>query len=112
MIVNQTKGDETMKNKYWINHIGQYCMFQDNVNPGEKWVEITKEAFHALLNERNDKYEAIAMLKTISETFIHIDGDTKGNKVKTDIFKYCPNVRDVMNANRQLVWKLEKVSAE
>lgn len=52
--------------------------------------------------------ELVKALQDIQDMFIHQEGEVKQNKLKTDIIKYCPNVRDTLNKVRQLMWTLEK----
>lgn len=41
----------------------------------------------------NDNQKLLSALQTIMNCFVHKDGDAKGNKVRTDIFKHCPEFR-------------------
>jgi hypothetical protein len=57
--------------------------------------------------------ERVALLeqvKSVDDMLIHVDGDPNGNKAKTNILKFCPNVRDAMNANRQTLWNTEGIT--
>ncbi len=52
--------------------------------------------------------EILAALEALQDAFQHVEGNTKGNKAKTDIIKYNPDIRDALNAARELRWRLEK----
>lgn len=43
--------------------------------------------------EREANAKLLSALQTIMNCFVHKDGDAKGNKVRTDIFKHCPEFR-------------------
>ena len=48
-----------------------------------------------------ERVALIAHIRTVGDMLIHTEGDANGNKAKTSVLKFCPNVRDVMNANAQ-----------
>lgn len=49
--------------------------------------------------------ELLRLLEKVQEMFVHKEDDAKGNKVKSDIFKYCPEIGDLMNDIRQTLWR-------
>ena len=59
----------------------------------------------AMLDERAELLKALEMLQ---DSFIHAEGNPKGNKAKTDIITLNPDVRDALNHARQIRWKVMK----
>ena len=53
---------------------------------------IYNEADAKLMAASKELFEVVSNLIT---AFIHKEGDTKGNKVRTDIFKHCPEFRGI-----------------
>jgi len=49
---------------------------------------------------KKELYDALALAY---ELFIHIEGDTKGNKIKTKIIAECPDVRDKLNVIQNIL---------
>ena len=63
--------------------------------------------------EANAKLIAAApdLLKVCTDllnSFIHVEGDKKGNQTRTDIFKYCPEFREIAVAARHAIEKATK----
>lgn len=49
--------------------------------------------------------EMLRILKELQQAFIHVEGDTKGNKTRTDIFKNCPEFRKLAADTRNAIEK-------
>ena len=48
------------------------------------------------------EYDKVSQaLNTLYNSFVHVKGNTKGNKAKTDIIKYNDDVREALNIARQ-----------
>ena len=47
--------------------------------------------------------DLLSVCKMLQSLLVHVEGDTKGNKLKTDIIKQCPDVREKLNEARQIV---------
>ena len=51
--------------------------------------------------------ELLAALEALQDAFIHVEGNTKGNKAKTEVIKYNDDIREALNAARELRWRIE-----
>ena len=52
--------------------------------------------------------ELLNALDLLYGSFVHIPGNVKGNKAKTDIIKYNDDVRIALNAARQAIDKARR----
>jgi hypothetical protein len=67
--------------------------------------DLSPEAAAQLIAAAPDMLNA---LELITNAFIHKDGDIKGNKARTAIFKYCPDMCEAMNAAHNVfIYKLQ-----
>lgn len=62
------------------------------------------ETIATLMTAAPDLFETLQMMQGL---LVHIEGDIKGNKIKTSIIKNCPDVVEKMNKLNQVVWGLE-----
>lgn len=88
-----------MDTKYFINKSNGQFMKIAGTTIGKDWTEMSKAAFDNLLATRDT-------LQEMSHALIHVEGNVKGNKAKTDVLKHNPDVVEKFNAARQLLWKL------
>jgi len=51
--------------------------------------------------------EMLRLLKAVKSAFIHVDGDVKGNKTRTEIFKNCPEFAQIATDIRRTIEKIE-----
>lgn len=56
--------------------------------------------YNALKDENEQLKQALQMFH---DAFIHKDGETKKNKVKTDMIGLCDEMKDALNNSRQLL---------
>ena len=86
------KGKPLMVNKFWLS--------VDGLN---KYIsEAEKEANARLIASAPDLLQTCMDLM---DAFVHKENDKKGNKTRTDIFKNCPEFRDIAVSARQAIEK-------
>lgn len=44
---------------------------------------------------KKERDELLNICKDLMAGFVHKEGDKKGNQARTDIFKYCPEFREI-----------------
>lgn len=49
-------------------------------------------------------------LENLQNSFIHTEGNSKGNQAKTDVIKFNPDVREALNNARQMFWTIDSRS--
>ena len=49
--------------------------------------------------------ELLETCESLMSLFVHIEGDTKGNKIKTKILADCPDITKKLNAARNVIEK-------
>lgn len=69
------------------------------------YAELTPDEAARLIAAAPDMLNA---LELILNAFIHKNGDIKGNKARTAIFKYCPDMREAATAaHNVIIYKLQ-----
>jgi len=49
-------------------------------------------------------------LEALQDSFIHTEGNKKGNQAKTDVINFNPDVREALNNARQMFWTIDSRS--
>jgi len=70
---------------------------------GEGYNEETDESIHKTAKLFAAGPKILEALQTLKNSFIHAEGNTKGNKAKTDVIKYNNDVQEALNKAFQLL---------
>ena len=79
---------------------------RENSIPGKNYVQ-NPAYCNSLANAQliSAAPDMLAALEAFQDAFVHIPGDDKGNKVRTQIFKHCDNMRLAAVAMRTAIAK-------
>ena len=75
------------------------------------WGKKTRCGVAAMIDEETHTPDLITAAQSILDQFIHQDGDEKGNKARTNIFKHCPGMGNAAARTREAIDKATNTSA-
>ena len=106
-----TPGPWSITKAYKCNHSPDYfgAIFGPKgkfPRPGEAYGR-TREEAQANAHLIAAAPELLESAENLLAGFIHVDGDTKGNKARTDIFLRCPEMGDLCARMREAIAKAE-----
>jgi len=70
---------------------------------GEGYNKETDESIYKAAKLFTAAPKILEALQTLKDSFIHVEGNTKGNKAKTDVIKYNNDVQEALNKAFQLL---------
>lgn len=87
-------------------NINQYTQMPKwDKNNYSSWQEWAEDCYKAGKKENKELMsEMKEALEAFHEMFVHKEGETKKNKLKTDMITYCDEVKDALNKSRSILW--------